>query len=82
MGENKIEKRNDWSEYIGKTKNNPPKPWLIKAMSFVNAKDEALDLGPGAFNDTKFLLSEGFKHIIKRGFPDSLLRHRCNRLSD
>src|SRR3989344_769337 len=57
------EENNKWKEYIEKTKDKPPKAWLVGALAFVDKKEEALDLGPGAFNETKFLLSEGFKHI-------------------
>lgn len=54
---------NPWLEYIEKTKNKGPRPLLVKALQFVKSKDEALDLGAGALNDTKYLITEGFKHV-------------------
>lgn len=54
----------DWKEYITKTKTQPPAELLKKAIEECENKDLALDLGPGAFNDTKFLLKSGFKKII------------------
>lgn len=52
-----------WVEYIEKTKDKGPRPLLVKALSYVKSKDEALDLGAGALNDTKYLIAEGFKHV-------------------
>ena len=54
----------DWKEYISKTKTQPPADLLIKAIEECDNKDLALDLGPGAFNDTKLLLKSGFKKVI------------------
>lgn len=51
------------SEYVKKAKNHPPRPWLVKALVFVNQKEEALDLGPGAMVDTKYLVEQGFNHV-------------------
>lgn len=53
-----------WKEYFENTKDNPPRPLLVKALAFVRQKDNALDLGAGALNDSKYLLSQGFKNII------------------
>jgi SAM-dependent methyltransferase len=53
-----------WNEYIEKTKNNPPRPWLIKALDFVEEKKCALDLGCGALVDTKYLIQHGFKKVV------------------
>lgn len=52
-----------WQEYYEKTKERPPRPLLVKAVSLINGRDEALDLGAAALNNTKYLLSEGFKHV-------------------
>lgn len=52
-----------WAEYIEKTKEMPPRPLLVEAVAFVSMKNEALDLGAGALQDTKYLLSQGFKHV-------------------
>ncbi len=39
------------------------RPLLIDALEYVQEKDDALDLGAGALNDTKYLLSLGFKRV-------------------
>ena len=56
--------KNNWPEYIDQTKDAPPRPLLIKAVEFVKSKNSALDLGAGALNDTKYLLSKGFKKVV------------------
>ncbi len=53
-----------WKEYFENTKNSNPRPLLTKAVKLVQKKNEALDLGSGAFNDVHFLLSTGFNHIV------------------
>ncbi|MBP6904494.1 MAG: class I SAM-dependent methyltransferase [Candidatus Pacebacteria bacterium] len=53
----------EWKGYAEKTKNKPPAPLLIQAVESVTHKDKALDLGAGALNDTKYLLSANFKHV-------------------
>lgn len=50
-----------WSEYYEITKNKPPSELLVKAIGFLDSKDNALDLGAGALKDTGFLLQNGFK---------------------
>jgi len=53
-----------WPQYIEKTKNKPPRRLLVQALGFVKNKNAALDLGAGAFNDTRYLLQAGFKKVI------------------
>ena len=53
----------NWKQYYEQTKEIPPRPSLIKAVELVQNKNEALDLGSGALNDTQYLLSAGFEHI-------------------
>lgn len=53
-----------WRDYVNKTKDNPPRPLLVSAMDLVLHKDNALDLGAGALIDSKYLLDQGFKHVI------------------
>ena len=55
---------NIWKIYFENTKNQPPRPLLVKALSFVKEKGLALDLGSGALNDSIYLLNEGFKHVV------------------
>lgn len=55
----------NWNEHISKTKNSPPRPWLVKALNYVGKiRENALDLGPGAFMDTKYLIDNGFKRVV------------------
>ena len=53
----------NWKAYYDKTKEKPPRTLLIEAMNSVVNKDEALDLGSGAMNDVRYLVSVGFKHV-------------------
>ena len=53
-----------WQNFFEETKNKPPRPLLIKALSFVKDRNTALDFGAGALNDSMYLLSEEFKKVI------------------
>ena len=55
---------NTWKEYFEKTKGAKHRPLLVEAIKLVKEKNKALDLGAGAFNDIKYILSEGFKHVV------------------
>lgn len=48
------------SSYHEATKNKPPTKLLVEALKHVEQKGFALDLGAGAFSDSKFLLEKGF----------------------
>lgn len=54
---------NTWKEYFERTKDSKPRPLLIKAIELVVDKNEALDLGSGALNDVRYLVTKDFKHI-------------------
>jgi SAM-dependent methyltransferase len=54
---------NTWKEYFERTKDSKPRPLLVKAVDFVNEKNTALDLGSGALNDVRYLVSKDFAHI-------------------
>lgn len=49
-----------WKKYHQKTKNNPPRKLLIEALTFLESRKSALDLGAGALADSKYLLEQGF----------------------
>ena len=51
----------NWPEYIKQTENKSPRPLLVEALEYISDKNEALDLGAGALNDSKYLLLLGFK---------------------
>lgn len=57
------QERKPWLEYVEKTKERPPKPLVVNALRFVEHRDEALDLGAGALNNSKYLLEQDFKHV-------------------
>lgn len=50
----------NWKEFYKLTKDRPPWPLLVKAVSLLSHKEYALDLGCGAGRDTRYLLEQGF----------------------
>lgn len=51
----------NWKLYFDQTKNIPPRPLLVKALELVGPDSkEALELGSGAGNDTRYLLAKSF----------------------
>lgn len=48
-----------WDDYLKQSKNYEPRPLLMEALNYVNGT-KALDLGAGALNDARFLMSKGF----------------------
>jgi len=70
------ETNNTWKSYIEKTKNNPPRPLLLKALEKIELKESALDLGAGSLNDSKYLIHFGFKNVTaidKTSCPKEIL---------
>jgi len=53
----------NWEKYYEETKEAPPRQSLVRAIEFIQNKEKALDLGSGALNDTRYLLSIGFEHV-------------------
>ncbi len=51
----------NWEEFYQITKNNPPWPRLVRAVSLLRYTGEALDLGCGGGRDTRYLLACGFQ---------------------
>lgn len=49
-----------WSNFYHITRNHPPWPRLVRAVSLLERSGEALDLGCGAGRDTRYLLEQGF----------------------
>lgn len=52
---------NNWLDYYKKVAGRDPDPLLQIALKKTQARDMAYDLGCGAGDDTKYLLSEGFQ---------------------
>jgi trans-aconitate methyltransferase len=50
-----------WAAYFEATRARPPRPLLVRAAGLVPVVGEALDLGFGAGNDTRYLLTQGFR---------------------
>jgi tellurite methyltransferase len=55
---------NRWKTYSERTKERPPRELLVKALPFVLNRVAALDLGPGALNDCRFLFDQGFQSVV------------------
>ena len=53
-----------WKAYSERTKERPPRELLVKAVAYVPRKGHALDLGPGALNESKYLLEQGFQSVV------------------
>jgi len=84
---------NSWKEYFERTKDIKPRPLLVKAVDLVIDKNEALDLGSGALNDVRYLVSKSFKHItavdskplaqdIIQNFPPETLTYTISTFED
>ncbi len=54
---------NIWKAHSERLEGIPPRGLLVKAVPFTFRRNEALDLGPGGFGDTKYLLSQNFMHV-------------------
>src|SRR3712207_9235087 len=51
----------NWPQYYAATRDRPPRPLLVEALAHVETPGAALDVGCGAGNDTRYLLSLGFR---------------------
>src|SRR5712692_9982615 len=51
----------DWARFYKHTRERPPWPRMIRAVSLVAHRERALDLGCGAGRDTRYLLEQGFQ---------------------
>ena len=52
-----------WKTYFENTRDKPPRPLLVEALSYVADKGTALDLGASALNDSRYLLDVAFRHV-------------------
>lgn len=85
--------RNSWRKYVENTKEKPPRPLLVEALPYVVQRNNVLDVGSGALNDSRFLLREGFKHItavdqapvaqdIAESLPKDKFKYVISRVED
>src|ERR1700737_3563271 len=51
----------DWAAFYKHTRERPPWPRMIRAVTLVTHREGALDLGCGAGRDTRYLLEQGFR---------------------
>lgn len=56
--------QNSWASYSERTKDRPPRQLTVDALKHVQGRECALDLGPGALNESRFLLDAGFAKVI------------------
>ncbi len=60
----------NWAEFYQRTKNDPPSPLLVRALEHLHKREKAIDIGAGAFKDTRFLLKLGFEVTALDSEPD------------
>ncbi len=54
-----------WQSYSQATKGRPPRPFLARAVNhYVKERGIALDLGPGALSDSRYLIESGFRTVV------------------
>src|ERR1041385_8620805 len=69
-----------WQGFYEETKNRPPPRQLLEALSYVENKSKALDLGAGALVGSKYLLSRGFDVVAvdQERFPEEIANEKFN----
>lgn len=63
-----------WDVHYRATEDSPPHDLLLRAVSLLESPGEALDLGAGAGNDTRFLLTNGFHVTAVDAEPAAIRR--------
>lgn len=53
----------NWNNYLEQTQGKNPRPLVVRALSYVQNRGVALDLGCGALNDAPTLIEAGFSTI-------------------
>ena len=53
-----------WKKYFDMRSQKGERELLREALQYVTTKGMALDLGAGSMNDSKYLISHGFEHVI------------------
>jgi hypothetical protein len=84
---------NSWKSYVEQTKEKPPRPLLVEALQYVKIKNNALDVGSGSLNDSRFLIREGFAFVnaidqapvaqeISTSLPKDKFRYIISKIED
>jgi ribosomal protein L11 methylase PrmA len=60
-----------WRKYIEKRSTASHRPLLVEALKYVGHRGVALDFGAGSMNDSKYMLAEGFEHVIAMDSDDA-----------
>ncbi len=54
----------DWQTYYNQHLSRPPRPIVVRAVSYCKNKEKALDIGAGTLVESKFLLDSGFSKVV------------------
>lgn len=67
-----------WADYYVATEGRPPREPLVRAVETLGRPGDALDLGSGAGNDTRYLLERGFRVTAVDADPDSFAARQAS----
>ncbi len=67
-----------WVGYYTATEGRPPREPLVRAVELLGRPGDALDLGCGAGNDTRYLLARGFRVTAVDADPDSFAARQAS----
>lgn len=67
-----------WADYYVATDGRPPREPLVRAVGLLGRPGDALDLGCGVGNDTRYLLEQGFRVTAVDADPDSFAARQAS----
>lgn len=71
-----------WKKYFEVRKDKGERELLKEALQYVTHRGTALDLGAGSMNDSMYLLSQDFKHVIAMDNDDDSIEFANKIQSD